>query len=265
MRASKTVSRSTSKVRDIHISGAEGLYEDEDIQGATRKFIKRALEHKRGKADKIVITVEKIKNKPRIISSLPVSTINCKSPSEAKRIIRLILKSLDVSETSIEKAFKIIRKDNMRGAAIISIKKGHRFEPDKERGVRVSRLGISKPALRELSLKLSRHGINREIVKEALILASKVSSCKEVIAELCISDNPDYTTGYVSSRHLGYLRIPNIKNKGSKMGGRVFFIKEGSNVENLIEYLEKSPVIIAKIGFCKGKVSLSEILNNSYR
>ncbi len=247
MRASRRLGRNL-KAREIHISGAEGLYESPDIQKATKKFIKRALEHPKGKPDKIFITIEKVKRRPKNISSLPVSTIECKRPSESKYIIMRILKAVGISEKSIKKAFDIVKKGNMRGAAIISLKKAQRLEPDKERGVRVSRFGISKNALRELSFKLSRYGINREIVKEAIVLASKVLSCKGIVAELCISDDPNYTTGYVSSHHFGYLRIPNIKKAGSKTGGRTFFVKENSDVEHIIEYLERSPVMIYKIG-----------------
>ena len=50
-------------------------------------------------------------------------------------------------------------------------------------------------------------------VKEALMLASKAASWPDVIAEVCISDDPDYTTGYIASKELGYLRIPNIKRE----------------------------------------------------
>ena len=40
--------------------------------------------------------------------------------------------------------------------------------------------------------------INTTTVKEALILASKLHHA-HIIAEVCISDDPDYTTGYFAS------------------------------------------------------------------
>ena len=92
----------------------------------------------------------------------------------------------------------------------------------------------------------------------------KVSSCNHVIAELCISDDPDYTTGYVASRDFGYTRIPHIKNKGNKSGGRVFFVKEGVDIRNVIGYLEKKPVVINKISSCKGIESIDEILSHPH-
>lgn len=248
MRASKTV----KSQKEIHISGAEGLYEASDIQRTVKKYIERALCHPKGKADKIILTIEDIKQSPEEISALPISTIDCRSPSEGLEIASTLLQSLGISEKAVGTAFELIKKGAMRGAAIITAKKGRRLEPDKERGVRVSRLGIKKTALRSLSSKLSRSGINTDTIKEAIILASKVAAYPAVSAELCVSDDPDYLTGYVASKELGYLRIPNIKHKKSKSGGRAFFVEEGTDVQALINYLERVPAIIGKITLSKG-------------
>jgi len=253
-----------SKLTEIHISGAEGIYEKSDIQEVVRKYIERALNHPRGKADKIVMTIENIKEKPKTIYALPVATIKNTTPREGKKLARQLLQLTGVSKLAVDRAFELIKEDGMRGAAIITAEKGKRLEPDKQKGIRVSRLGITKSALKQLSSKLSRHGNNTETVKEALILASKVLSCKHVVAELCVSDDPYYTTGYVASKDLGYLRIPNIKNKGSRSGGRAFFVKEGTDVRGLIEYLERRPIIIGKVFSCKGKVLFNGIKNYHY-
>jgi 6-carboxyhexanoate--CoA ligase len=266
MRASQQkseVKSKNSKTSEIHISGAEGLHEMSDIQGIVKRYIKRALKHPKGKADKIIITIESIKQKSRSISTLPIATVNCITPAEAKNMTIKLLQSLGISKKAIDIAFELIRKGNMRGAAIITTEKGDRLEPDKERGVRASRLGISKSASKVLSLKLSKHGINTDIVKEALILASKVASNRQVLAELCVSDDPCYTTGYVASKRFGYLRIPNIKREGSKSGGRAFFVREGMDVKGIkgiIGYLEKMPIIIGRAASCKGIMSLDGIL-----
>ncbi len=259
MRASKVA----DSQRKIHISGAEGLYVISDIQGIVKRYIERALKHPKGKADKIIITIDSIKQKPKSISTLPITTVNCSSPAEAKNIAIELLRSLGISKKAIDIAFELVGKGKMRGAAIITTEKGKRLEPDKDRGVRASRLGISKSALKVLSLKLSKHGMNTDTVKEALILASKVASNRQVLAELCVSDDPYYTTGYVASKRFGYLRILNIKHKGSKSGGRAFFVREGINVEGIkgiIGYLEKMPVIIGGVASCKGIMSLNGIL-----
>lgn len=271
MRASKKpVSRppraisSISVSKDIHISGAEGIYKVKEIQKVSRLYIERALNHPRGKPDKIVITIEEIKQRPKTISSLPLSTVKNLSPLEGEKIARKLLHSARISMRAIQKAFSIIKKDDMRGASIITAEKGSRLEPDRERGIRVSRFGISDSALKKLSRRLAVHGINNETVKEALALASKVSSCEGIIAEICASDDPDYTTGYVASKQFGYIRIPNIKNRGSMIGGRVFFVKEGVETKDIIEYLERRPVIIGDVSLCKGIISLDELLHNHY-
>lgn len=251
---------------EIHISGAEGLYESSEILRVLKEYALRALSHTRGKPDKVVITIENIKQKPRVIASLPVTTIECSSPKEAKRIVSQMLTDSGISKKAINRAFALlIRKKTMRGAAIIAAEKGNRLEPDRLRGIRASRLGIDKAALRMMSSRLSALGINTDTVKEAIILASKVASCPHIVAELCISDDPDYTTGYVASKRFGYVRIPRIKHMGSRIGGRAFFVKEGVSVKPIIDYLEKTPVIIGKSAPCMGIMSLDEIIHDPHR
>ncbi len=265
MRASKKVDSKQHEVnrqKEIHISGAEGLYEVGDIQRVVKKYIERARNHPKGRADKIIITIEETRQKPKEIPALPVATINCRMPAEAENIVVRLLRSLGISGKAVDQAFESIKKGVIRGAAVVTGEKGGRIEADRERGVRVSRLGISKGALKLLSSRLSRRGINNDTVKEALILASKVASCGNVIAELCISDDPDYTTGYVASQKFGYLRIPNIKEKGSKRGGRAFFVREGTDIEEIMCYLERVPVLIGKAALCRGLISIDEILSS---
>jgi len=250
MRASKTAnskqsSVSSRKEREIHISGAEGIYEETEITKISNAYIKRALNHPRGRPDKIIITIEKVKETPIKISLLPVTTLKCSSPDKAKGIMIQTLALHGISKRAINNGLKVLRaKEAMRGASLIFMGSGRRAEPDIERGVRVSRLGIEKSAERRLSQKLSRVCINTATVKEALALASKVASCPDVVTEVCISDDPDYTTGYIASKKLGYLRVPNIKKHGEMHGGRVLFIKEGVDVNRLIGYMERKPVIL---------------------
>ncbi len=268
MRASKKVrSRhyAVSNSTEVHISGAEGLYRRSEIQKVVRQYIERALHHPKGKADKIIITIEDIKQKPYKIQTLPLATVRSDSPAEGKEMATLLLESLGISKRSIDRAFQLIKKGSMRGAALIDATNGSRLEPDMKRGVRVSRLGIDTVALTVLSRRLKQLGINTDSVKEALILASKVISSKQVIAELCVSDDPDYTTGYVASKQYGYVRIPYIKLKGSRSGGRSFFVNERADVKELISYLEKIPILITKVSSCSGIISVDEIFNRSYK
>ena len=50
-------------------------------------------------------------------------------------------------------------------------------------------------------------------MREALVLATKVQSCPGIVGELCWSDDPDYTVGYVACNGI-YHRIPNMKEMG---------------------------------------------------
>jgi 6-carboxyhexanoate--CoA ligase len=81
--------------------------------------------------------------------------------------------------------------------------------------------------------------------KEALCLASKVAGCPFIVAELCMSDDPDYTTGYFASRERGYIRLTAIKEKGDPRGGRIFLF-DGSqeDVLSCMRYLEETPVLV---------------------
>ena len=261
MRASKKCRKRNAESEEIHISGAEGLYETSEILGIVKKYTERALEHPKEEADRIVITIEDIRHSPKRISSLPVSTVTCNTPVEGRKIIKKLLHSIGVSNKAVNTALSILRKGAMRGAAIITAESGLRLEPDRERGVRASRLGISKSALKRLGAGLSRCGINTDIVREAVILASKVAASREVIAELCMSDDPDYTTGYVASQRFGYVRIPNIKSAANRSGGRAFFIREAADVEKIIDYLERTPVIIDSISPCRGVTGIDEIID----
>lgn len=248
-------------ISEIHISGAEGIYESSEIFGQVKKNIQRALSHPKGEADRIVITIESIRRSPERISSLPVSTVTCNTPVEGRKIIRKLLHSIGVSNKAVNTALSILRKGAMRGAAIIAAESGLRLESDRERGVRASMLGISKSALKRLGAGLSRCGINTGIVREAVILASKVAASGEVIAELCMSDDPDYTTGYVASQRFGYVRVPNIKSAANRSGGRAFFIREAADVGKIIDYLERTPVIIDSISPCRGVTGIDEVID----
>ncbi|MEK6673156.1 MAG: 6-carboxyhexanoate--CoA ligase [Nitrospirota bacterium] len=248
--------------QEMHISGAEGIYGPSDIDKVIKSYYQRAVEHSRGLPDEIVITVERLKQRPDIVSVLPVSTIKSGSPSEAHKTINGLLSDAGLSKKAIENGLKVVcGKKAMRGASMIKAESGIRAEPDRKRGVRVSMLGMDKGSEKAISMKLTKARINTTTVKEALTLASKVASCGGVIAELCISDDPDYTTGYVTSKRFGYIRIPRIKQKGSLSGGRVFFIKERADVKKIIEYLEKRPVIAKGLPEVGGAVSLNEVLS----
>jgi len=230
---------------DLHISGAEGLYETDELAGTATAYIRRVLEHTRGIPDAIVLTFEEMQRKPAAVPLLQVRPVRNASADRAKTIISEILLDMGITKRAVTASSRVLTSlQVMRGASLITAKAGLRMEPDKKRGIRVSRLGMERAERKKLDLRPSKMQINTETVREALILASKAATCPDIIAEVCISDDPDYTTGYVASRQTGYVRIPNIKKRGAMHGGRVFFIGEDAEVDRIINYLEKKPVLL---------------------
>lgn len=246
----------------LHISGAEGIYRRGDIVNIVQRYTERALSHERGRPDEIHLTIEELKERPLRISSLPLCTLNTRTPQTAKKASLRILGSLGITERAVEEAFKSISSGiTMRGAMLMDIE-GVRLEPDLLRGVRVTRMGITEKANSVLLRKLNSPDINPDTIqtiKEALILASKANHHPMVLGELCISDDPNYITGYVASRTYGYIRLPHIKKRGATYGGRTFFVT-GGELKGLIEYLQRTPVIINRINPCRGTVTIEEIL-----
>jgi 6-carboxyhexanoate--CoA ligase len=246
MRASKNECRTRQgTLTEFHISGAEGIFDASEITRANGDLIKRALTHPRGAPDKIVITLEKVSGRPLKSAVLSVETAESASPDAARVLIRAKTVRLGISAPALAAAFRVLYSGNvMRGASLISSVSGKRLEPDKKRGIRVSCFGTDRASDAALSEKLISLGLNNTTVKEALLLASKVASCRDIIAEICVSDDPDYTTGYIASRKFGYLRILNIKKTGSMCGGRVFFVREGADTGRVISYLQNKPVVL---------------------
>ncbi|WP_457612139.1 6-carboxyhexanoate--CoA ligase [Methanocaldococcus sp.] len=216
-----------------HISGGERLVEKGEIEKAVTELLKKALNHENGEPDFINIKVEKV-DKVKYIKALPIKTIECKDKKEARAVAKNILLKEGIPEEVIDKAFEIIDKGGMRGAAILNLK-GKRLEEDKERGIRVKNIDVSK----ELKEKILKDGLGTERTVDAIAIATKVIHLG-IIAELCTSDNKSYTTGYVATKK-GYFRITNLKNP-NEPGGRVFFVKDID--KETIKKLENESYII---------------------
>ncbi len=234
-----------------HISGGETIvFNENEINNIVNEYIKRALNHNLGKPNFINLKIEQInKNNIKYINSLPIKTINCKNKLEGREIAKNILldelskytnNNSENIEKLIEKAFKIIDTGNMRGASILNLN-GERLEPNKNRGVRVKNIAYTK----ELKEKIINNKLYTERTIDGITIASKVIDLG-VIAELCTSDNKDYTTGYIATKK-GYFRINNLKNKNDN-GGRVFFVNINKNnnklIKELINNLENKPYVV---------------------
>jgi 6-carboxyhexanoate--CoA ligase len=232
-----------------HISGAEGLFVPEEVPAVLRAYARRALV--KG-AQEVHLRVEALGERPLEASTLALFTLGARDSRQARAWARRLLRALGVSEQAVKEAFRIIGRGGMRGAALLDAQSARRLEPEPSRGVRAKLMGASPRARRLLRQRLRRAGLGHPRTEEALLLASKVARAPGLLAELCVSDEPDYSTGYVASEALGYLRLPHLK--GSARGGRVFFLRPGAPVKELIRYLEHTPVLLTRVGPLRGGI-----------
>lgn len=136
----------------------------------------------------------------------------------------------------------------MRGAMLIDAQNGERLEPVSARGVRATRMDVEPDLEEAFTRNLVSQGLIHHRTREALILAAKVLAAPGIIAELCWSDDPNYTAGYVCAPGFGYLRIPHMKEIGDPHGGRAFFFMPGFKLAETIRFLEETPFLINQLG-----------------
>lgn len=218
-----------------HISGAERIVKLDDVGAIAQSLAERALHHSKGTADFINITVDLIPpEKITYIDCLKVEEHKTGSIYESHQLATELLDGPAISKTAVHKAISMLKSldRSMRGAMLVDAITGERLDTG-NRGVRVSHMD-----------SFDSHALgDNEHMREALVLASKVQSAEGIVGELCWSDDPDYTIGYVACEGV-YHRIPNMKEMGSNLGGRVFFVKPNVDLEGVIEYLEKAPVLV---------------------
>lgn len=239
-----------------HISGAERIIKEHSISAAARSLIDRAMTHERGKPDFINISIEALEKPIKNTTSLPLTLTNIDNAAEGRAFAIRLLLNLGIPLFCIETAIAFLEKgaaggESMRGAMIMNMQ-GERLEPDKHRGIRASRMDITEEASGELAHAVEGAGLNHYFthISEALALATKVASVEGTIAELCWSDDPSYTAGYVASKEHGYVRIPHLKPEGDCNGGRVFFV-DGIDLNNYIHEMETVPILVNKFGGLK--------------
>lgn len=131
--------------------------------------------------------------------------------------------------------------ESMRGAMLVDMRTGQRLDPWGQRGVRVSRMSFADETAAITTLNAA--GYSGVHLEEALVLASKVLSAPGVVGELCISDDPDYTTGYVSYGST-YHRLHHMKPVGSHLGGRLFFVDATADIAAIKNYLETTVTLV---------------------
>ncbi|MHA6527687.1 6-carboxyhexanoate--CoA ligase [Corynebacterium pyruviciproducens] len=203
-----------------HVSGAERITKQVYIPTITSALTSRALNHSFGVPDEVHITVDQIRTTPLIVDQLPV-----KNMSEMGDLLD------GLPEIGYHIAASEIR---MRGATLIDVHTGARLEPDPERGVRVSMMDWEFTPITE----------EEDHFRESVALATKVHHCPGMVAELAISNDPGFTSGYVV-RNGVFHRIPKMKELGQRGGGRAFYLDTTvTTPQEAIAFLEHRPVLV---------------------
>ena len=232
-----------------HISGAERILREDEVEQELINVYRRAITHERGKPDFINFKIEEIDEDDIIYKKrLNINQHHVNSKEEGLNLAKELLKENAVSEESANIAIQTLLnlKESIHGAMLFDKDTGNRIDNRGIRGVRVT--GMASADVAEYSDSLKNDGREGLHLEEALILASKIASCKGIAAELCWSDDPSYVIGYVGTKE-SYERIPILKDEGNPVGGRVFFVdanelNDDYTLDDLIDYLEKQVVLI---------------------
>ena len=230
-----------------HVSGAEDLVLAERVATTTQRFVERALAA--GKLDDLVVRVEPVTTAPAAAALLPVFTVDVE-PEDAAAAAMTLLTTAGVTAHAAQTAMTALATGaagdgrNMRGAMLVDAASGARLEHDPVRGIRASRFGLAPALHTALDGELSAAGYHHQRTREAVILASKMVAAPGAVAEVCWSDDPSYTTGYVALAGAGYVRIPHLKRDGDPHGGRALFLTSGVDTVDVVAWLESVPCLV---------------------
>lgn len=228
-----------------HISGAERIVPEDDVEESVISMLRRARRHERGAADFIQVRVEEVPDRGIVYCPLlPVFERKSRTKEEGRRMAVEELIRAGVTEKAARAGMALLTalKDSMRGAMVVDAVSGKRLDDLRERGVRCSNMDCEDTARYEA--QMAGRGLAGEHPREALVLASKVASAPGTVAELCWSDDPQYVTGYVGSPRYGYGRITVLKDRGDPVGGRIFFVRPGTEVAAYEEYMQNQTVLV---------------------
>jgi 6-carboxyhexanoate--CoA ligase len=239
-----------------HLAGAERIVAGSGVGKITADLTQRAMSCSQGDADEIQCIVERLDPTTVRYAALPdLSSTQVEDWRKGRHIALCLLVRAGVQEIIAARAINLLANGAgpgglvMRGAVIMDAVTGERLEPDQARGIRVSRMDLLPEFRPVLEQKLRTAGLGHHRVLEALILSGKVLGGPGIVAELCWSDDPDYTTGYVADPQAGYQRITNLKPVGDSHGGRIFFVNRAvATPARLIDYLQCQPVLFTAAG-----------------
>ena len=219
-----------------HVSGAERIVRERDVPGTLSSLASRALAHSKGRPDFINLKVEEPGEIIRL-NALPVSTVETCSAAEGRALAAEILSDAGIGRgREIMDLFKA--SYSMRGAMLVDADTLERLEPDRERGVRATRMDAAESLCGGANCAKNHFA-------EAIVLATKVANAPGIVGEVCVSDDPDYVTGYVVTKEGGYRRITVMKEEGDPCGGRIFLYRgPHDGVAETIRFLERQSVLV---------------------
>jgi len=233
-----------------HISGAERLLDFSQLEAAAAAMLRRALQHPRGLAERISLTLQPVPQAQVLQEDLlRLSTFAVDDWRQGRDCASELLKELGLKPCVVQDAMAQLAAGPspgggaMRGAMLIDAETGQRLETDQARGVRVSRMDVVPAARAAIELFLGEMALANPRIVEAWVLASKVALYPQIIAELCGSDDPDYLTGYVALAKNGYQRITLLKEPGCEIGGRIFFVRPATDLGELVDHLQHQAVL----------------------
>lgn len=223
-----------------HISGGEVISSLDELRSSVDLLIKKALTHSRGVPDFLQIQCDAITEPIQFVPPLKVHTNTVETITEGQYVAKELLQQNGISAAVIEKAYEQLPQFSQSGALLIDAKTGKRING--EQSVRVSKMDWNETNF--ISWVKKNEFMPNERLKEALVLATKVSYHPATVAELCWSDDPDYVTGYVASKALGYQRITKMKEWGDDQGCRIFFVNTAYDIDTYISYLKTEPLFV---------------------
>lgn len=219
-----------------HVSGAEKILPENAAAETAAALTSRALHHSLGQADFINLKIEAVREEEILhLPALPVSSHPAATVQESLQIMSRLLRELGLPDP--EQIVKLLQNAApMRGAILFDAATCNRLEVDHERGVRVTYMDAAGQ---------TDGSCCKNHFREALVLATKVAHAPGMLAEICISDDPDYVTGYLASLKHGYVRLAPLKNTGDAHGGRVFICDSRlAKPQAIIDFLEKQKVLV---------------------
>ena len=222
-----------------HISGAEKIVPAATVPQTVAQLAERALTHAKGTPDFINVKIEdpgEILHLP----ALPVTTHATATEAEGRATAAELLRNAGITRID-EIMSRFAEASSLRGAMLLDADTLERLEPDPVRGVRATYMDDADSARKGTASGKNHYA-------EAIVLATKVQYAPGIVGEICVSDDPDYVTGYVATREIGYCRITTIKAKGSPDGGRIFLYRgPRDQVAETIRFLEHQAVIVDNV------------------